>query len=167
MLADLRYAVRGLRKAPVLSAVAIASLALGIGANVTAYSVAREMILDDISAVQPDRLARIEGGVSYARYRDMRSAGVFQDLAFETGFHQAIWQRSGQSAVIWAMDTSPNFFEVLGIHPAAGRLYTQNDEGSAVAVVSHAFWREHLASDPAALGRTLQEYGRLHLEMSK
>src|SRR6185369_3830827 len=110
MLADLRHAVRGLCKVPVLSAVAIASLALGIGANVTAYSVAREMILDDISAVQPDRLARIESGVTYAQYRDLRAAGVFQELAFETGFHQAIWQRSGRSAVIWAIDTSPNFF---------------------------------------------------------
>jgi len=127
MLADLRHAVRGLRKAPVLSAVAIASLALGIGANITAYSVAREMILDDISAVQPSRLVRIETGVPYARYRDLRSGGVFQDLAFDTGFHQAIWQRSGQSAIVWAMDTSPNFFDVLGIHPAAGRLYAQND----------------------------------------
>jgi len=162
MLADLRHAVRGLRKAPVLSAVAIASLALGIGANITAYSVAREMILDDISAVQPSRLVRIETGVPYARYRDLRSGGVFQDLAFDTGFHQAIWQRSGQSAIVWAMDTSPNFFDVLGIHPAAGRLYAQNDEGSPVAVVSHGFWRERLAADPTALGRALQVSGRTY-----
>jgi len=100
MLADLRLAVRGLRKAPVLSVVAIASLAWGMGANVTAYSVAREMILSDISAARPDRLARIESSVAYAQYRDLRSADVFQNLAFETGFHQAIWQRSGQGAII-------------------------------------------------------------------
>jgi putative ABC transport system permease protein len=162
MLADLRHAVRGLRKAPVLSVVAIASLALGIGANVTAYSVAREMLLSDISAARPDRLARIESNVTYAQYRDLRSAGVFQDLAFETGFHQAIWQRSGQGAVIWAMDTSPNFFDVLGIQPAAGRLYTQKDESSLVAVVSHGFWRDRLASDSAALGRPLRVSGRTY-----
>ena len=60
------------------------------------------------------------------------------------------------------MDTSPNFFDVLGIHPAAGRLYTQHDEGSPVAVVSHGFWRKRLASDPAALGRTLQVNGRTY-----
>jgi putative ABC transport system permease protein len=160
MLADLRHAVRGLRKAPALSAVAIASLALGIGANVTAYSVAREMIFDDISAVQPDRLARIDSGVTYAHYRDLRAAGIFQDLAFETGFHDAIWQRTGRNDLIWAMDTSPNFFDLLGIHPAAGRLYTQHDEGSQLAVVSNGFWRKRLASDPAALGRTLQVNGR-------
>src|SRR5260370_3391580 len=84
-LADLRHAVRGLRKVPALSAVAIASLALGIGANVTGYSVAREMIFDDISAIQPDPLARIDAGVTYARYPDLRAAAVFQDPALDTG----------------------------------------------------------------------------------
>src|SRR5258708_12530634 len=82
MLADLRHAVRGLRKAPALSAVAIASLALGIGANVTAYSVAREMIFDDISAIQPDRLARIDAAVTYPPYRHLRPAPAFQHLPF-------------------------------------------------------------------------------------
>ena len=160
MLTDLRHAIRGLSKAPALAAVAIASLALGIGANVTAYSVAREMIFDDISAAQPYRLARIDGGVTYARYRELRAAGVFQDLAFDSGFHDAVWQRTGRNEVSWAMDTSPNFFDVLGIHPAAGRLYTQHDEGTLVAVVSHGFWRKRLASDPTALGRTLLVNGR-------
>uniref|UniRef100_Q01R06 Permease n=1 Tax=Solibacter usitatus (strain Ellin6076) TaxID=234267 RepID=Q01R06_SOLUE len=160
MLTDLRHAVRGLRKAPALSAVAIASLALGIGANVTAFSVAREMIFNDISAVQPGRLARIDTGVTYTRYQELRAAGVFQDLAFDSGFHDAVWQRTGRNEVVWVMDTSPNFFEVLRIHPAAGRLYTQHDEGFPVAVVSHGFWRKRLASDPAALGRTLQVNGR-------
>jgi predicted permease len=162
MLADLRHAIRGLRKAPALSAVAIASLALGTGANVTTYSVAREMIFEDVSAVQPDRLARIDAGVTYAGYRELRAASVFQDLAFDTGFHDAIWQRTGRNEVIWVMDTSPNFFDLLGIHPAAGRLYGQHDEGSPVAVVSHGFWRKRLGSDPQVLGRTLQVNGRLY-----
>ena len=60
------------------------------------------------------------------------------------------------------MDTSPNFFNMPGIHPAAGRLYMQNDEGSPVAVVSHGLWRERLASDSAALGRALQVSGRTY-----
>ncbi len=162
MLSDLRHAVRGLRKAPALSAVAIASLALGIGANVTAYSVAREMIFDDVSAVRPGRLARLDAGLTYARYRELRGTGVFQDLAFNTGLHDAMWQRTGRNEVIWGMDTSPNFFELLGIRPAAGRLYTQSDEALPVVVVSHGFWRRRLASDPAAPGRTLQVNGRLY-----
>src|SRR5436305_315524 len=139
MLADFRHALRGLRKAPALSAIAIASLAFGIAANVTVYSVAREMILDDISAARPDRLARLDATLSYAQYRDLHQARVFQDLAFDTGLHDAIWQRAGRNEMIWGMDTSPNFFDVLGIRPAIGRLYRQADEGRPVAVVSHGF----------------------------
>ncbi len=160
--ADLRLAVRGLRKAPALSAVAIASLALGIGGNVTAYSVAREMIFDDVSAVRPERLARIDSGVTYARYRELRAAGAFQDLACDTGFHDASWQREGRSEVVWVMDTSANFFDLLGIHPAAGRLYSDRDEGSPVAVVSFGFWRRRLGADPAAAGRLIQVNGRAY-----
>lgn len=142
--------------------VAIVSLALGIGANVTAYSVAREMIFDDISAVQADRLARIDTGVSYTRYRELRASGVFQDLAFDTGFHSANWQRSGRNELLWAMDTSANFFDVLGVQPLAGHLYTQRDEGNPVAVVSFGFWRKRLGADPGALGQTLQVSGRAY-----
>jgi putative ABC transport system permease protein len=162
MLTDLRHAIRGLRKAPGLSAIAIASLALGIGANVTVYSVTREMILDDASAARPDRLARVDTGLSYAQYRNLRGAGIFEDVAFETGFHDAIWQRPGRNEMIWGMDTSPNFFELLGIRPAVGRLYQQIDEGRPVAVVSYGFWRKRLDADPAAPGRTLQVNGRLY-----
>src|SRR6266446_6053752 len=61
LLADFSHAVRGLRKSPALAAVAIASLALGIGTNVTVFSVVREMILDDLSARRPERLVRVEG----------------------------------------------------------------------------------------------------------
>src|ERR1039458_9489271 len=82
LLTDLSRALRGLRKSPMLVAVAVSSLALGIGANVTIYSVVREMVLDDLSARQPDRLARVAAEIPYARYRELRQAGVFQDLAF-------------------------------------------------------------------------------------
>src|ERR1700694_5882393 len=91
LLTDFSHAVRSLRKSPALAAVAVASLALGIGANVTIYSVVREMILDDLSARQPDRLARVDGTVTYAQYRELRRADVFQDLAFDTGFGNLNW----------------------------------------------------------------------------
>jgi putative ABC transport system permease protein len=60
-MSDFRSAARGLRKSPALFAIAILSLALGIGANVTVFSVVREMILDDLSARRPEQLARVEG----------------------------------------------------------------------------------------------------------
>ncbi len=157
MLTDLRFAVRGLRKAPALSAVAIASLALGIGANVTVFSVAREMILDDVSAAQPDRLARLDAVVTYAQWHDLRRAAVFQDVAFHAGLHDAIWQNAQLNEMIWGMDTSPNFFDVLGVRAAIGRLYTDRDEFQAVAVVSYGFWSKRLHG-----GGTLLINGRLY-----
>src|SRR5947208_4103330 len=151
-LADLIYAFRRLRKSPTLAAVGVASLALGIGANVTIYSVVRAMILDDLSARQPDRLARVSGEVSYARYRDLKDAQVFQDLAFETGLGTEIWDAGTRSEVVWHMPTSANFFDVLGGGASKGRLYSQSDDGPPVAVVSYGFWRKRLQSDPNAVG---------------
>jgi hypothetical protein len=100
-----------------------ASLASGIGANVTVFSVVREMILDDMSARRPDRLARVEGvDVSYNLYRELRMAGFFEDLTFHRGLGDRIWRAGVGSEVVWKFTTSPNFFDVLGIHASIGRL---------------------------------------------
>jgi hypothetical protein len=122
LLTDLRQAVRGLRRSPTLATVAITSLAFGIGANVTVYSVVREMILDDLSARQPERLARVDADVSYALYRDLQHTKVFQDVAFYHSFRDWNWQTRTRSEVAWTMTTSANFFDVLGIGPSVGRL---------------------------------------------
>jgi predicted permease len=162
VLTDLRHAVRGLRKSPALAAIGIASLALGIGANVTIYSVVREMILDDFSARQPDRLARVGASVTYARYRDLRDTGVFRDLAFETGIGNVDWGAGTHREITWWMNTSANFFDVLGVAASAGRLYSQSDEGLPVAVVSYGFWSRRLHSDPHTVGHPLQFNGKLY-----
>ena len=95
-LTNLNHALRGLRKSPALAAVGVLSLALGLGANVTIYSIVREMILDDISARQPDRLARLAADVPYSRYRELRDAGVFQDLAFNLWLTDVNWVSGGR-----------------------------------------------------------------------
>ena len=159
---DLIHAARGLLQSPALAFTAIASLALGIGANVTIYSVVRELIFDDLSARQPDRLARVDGAVSYAEYRDLRRAGAFEDLAFETGLGDMNWNTGTHSEVAWEMSTSANFFDVLGVGAGLGRLYSQRDEGRPAAVVSYGFWRERLHADPGIIGHPLQFNGRLY-----
>ena len=156
LLTDLMHALRGLRRSPALAAVAVFSLALGVGLNVTIYSIVREMILDDLSARQPHRLARIAADIPYARYRELRQTGVFQDLAFNVGLKDVIWNSGTHGEIVWEMATSANFFDALGVDPSAGRLYTRNDEGSPVAVVSYGFWRRRLGSDAHILGRGLQ-----------
>jgi len=163
LLNDLSRAVRGLRKSPALAAAAIVSLALGIGPNVTVFSVVREMILDDLSAHQLDRLARVEGlEVSYARYRELRVDGPFQDLAFYRGLGDRIWQEGRQAEIVWTVVTSPNFFDVLGVGASAGRLYSRGDEGREIAVVSRGFWRKRLQAKLSALGEPLRLNGRLY-----
>jgi hypothetical protein len=123
-MSDFSHAVRGLRKSPALVTVAILSLALGIGANVTVFSVVREMILDDMSARRPERLARVEGvDVSYGLYRDLRAAGSFQDLAYHRGLGDRIWNAGGRNEIVWTFPTSVNFFDVLGVGASRGRLY--------------------------------------------
>ena len=108
---DFRHAVRNLRNTPALAIVAIASIALGIGANVTVFSVVREMILDDLSARSPDRLARVEGlDASYTVYRQLRAAGAFEDLAFYRGFGDRIWRTGNRSDMIWQTDDQRQFF---------------------------------------------------------
>jgi hypothetical protein len=91
VLRDLRHALRGLRRWPTFALIAVSSLALGIGVNVTVYSIAREMILDDLSASQPDRLVRLGGVISSARYRTLNQIGIFRGLAFDTGLGNSDW----------------------------------------------------------------------------
>src|SRR5262249_49471815 len=108
------------------------------------------------------QLARIRATVSDAQYRGLRSAGVFQDLAWESGLGNSIWTTGTGSEVIWQMITSPNFFDLLGVGASAGRLYVQSDDGRAVAVVSHGFWRKRLRADRSAVGQALQLDGKLY-----
>lgn len=155
--------MRGLRKSPALAAVAIGSLALGIGANVTVFGVVREMILDDLSARRPDRLARVEGvDVSYTLYRELRTAGAFEDLAFHRGLGDRVWRVGVRSEIVWTFITSANFFDVLGIRASAGRLYSQADQGREFAVASYGFWRKRLRGDANTLGQPIQLNGRLY-----
>ncbi len=162
LLSDFKHALRGLRRSPAFAAVAVCSLALGLGANVTIYSVVREMILDDLSASQPDRLARVADGVPYAQYREIRQAGVFQDLAFNLGLGDITWNSGTHGEIAWRMTTSANFFDVLGVGASAGHLYSQADEGRPVAVVSNGFWRRRLGGDVHVVGRALKLNGRLY-----
>jgi putative ABC transport system permease protein len=153
---------RFLRRSPALAAAAIASLALGIAANVTIYSVVREMVLDDLSASRPDRLVRVDAPVSYDQYRQLRTAGVFQDLAFQLGFGDIDWRTPSGGERVWRLSAGFNFFDVLGVRASRGRLFTQPDEGRDVAVVSYGFWQRRLHADPHAVGRSLELNGRLY-----
>jgi len=162
LIADLRYAVRGIRRNPGFAVTAITCLALGIGANTTIFSVASAALFSRPSVRDPQSLRAIRiGGMSHApmeHYRFLRDAGVFNGLAGENEEMQANW-RSGDTTVrLYTVQVTGNFFEVTGTPLAMGRGIQPDDRDTAV--VSWRFWRQRLAADPDVLGRKLVLDGR-------
>jgi len=158
----MRQAIRSLRRSPGLVGIAIASLALGIGANLTVYGLVRDLVLEDVSARGLDQLVRLSPSINHLQYQELHQDSIFEAFAFNTGIHDTNWQNGDHAEVAWGMDTSANFFDVLGIRPVIGRFYSQADEGRLVAVVSYGCWTRRLHSDPNVVGRGLELNGRVY-----
>ncbi|HLK23000.1 MAG TPA: ABC transporter permease [Bryobacteraceae bacterium] len=164
LLSDLRYAFRALRKSPGFALAAILSLALGIGANTTIFSLTMEFLFSVPSAGQPERLISIRlAGNSHSQmkiYRFVRDAHIFAGLAGSFEEHSVNWRNGEETAqlpVYWVTD---NYFEVLGIPVAIGRPIQAGERN--VAVVSFNFWQTRLSADPGAIGRTMILDGEPH-----
>jgi predicted permease len=174
---DVRYGLRMLWKNPGATAVVVLSLALGIGANTTIFSVVNSLLFRPPAVEQPSRLVDVwmhnvkRSGFDgyyplnfpdFAYYRDHNS--VFSGLAAYAGDGlTVVWSRDGQGEALQGTLVSANYFSVLGVRPELGRTFLPEEDRSGaepVVVVSHAFWRRHLGSDPAALGRTIVLNGR-------
>ncbi len=182
MFEDLKFAVRQLRKSPGFALAAILTLALGIGANTAIFSLLDQALLRALPVRDPQQLVLLEatpsdiwnghtsvnGGptkayFSYPMYKDLRDRNTaFSGLIamFQT---QAGVMWHGQSSLVNAELVSGNYFDVLGVKPAAGRLLVQSDDivknGSAVAVVNFNYWKNHLGADPRVIGQTLAVNG--------
>ncbi|MPY88390.1 MAG: FtsX-like permease family protein [Luteitalea sp.] len=162
---DIRIAVRGLSKNPVFTLVAIATLALGIGANTALFSIFNGLILRPLPVRDPSRLALLtDGGWSYPVWAEIRAReNDLFDGAFAWSGERFDLSRGGQSAFVDGAYVSGRFFEVLGVSAVRGRMLTPADDGvgamdGSVAVISHRFWREHFAGADDVVGRrvTLQ-----------
>ncbi len=186
MLADLRDAVRQLRKAPGLTATAVITLALGIGATTAIFTLVHQVMLKSLPVTKPEELWRIGdkirccnwGGYvqgedgdfslfSWEAYKNFRSqTPEFIDLAALQAGNAPLGVR--RAGVATQPDTrngqfvSGNFFRTLGIQPWAGRLMTDTDdqEGAPlVAVMSYRVWQEKYGSDPSVVGASYQING--------
>jgi predicted permease len=164
-VSDLRYAVRSLLKSPGLSLAAILSLALGIGANTTIFTWVQAVLFRPIpGAAEPDRLlipamTSREGrprSWSYPNYRDFRDRSTLVDYIAQDDMTMSV-AVDGQAERAWGGLVSGNYFDVLGITPALGRLFTAEDDkspgGHPVVVLSHAYWQRRFAGDPSIVGR--------------
>ncbi len=166
-LADLRYAVRVLKKTPVFTAAALGTLALGIGANTTIFSLAQTMLLRPLPYQNPDDIvmvweARTAAGFARntpapANYHDWRARNrSFTDMA-ATGFAFANLTGDGAPEVVLGRRVTANFFDVLGVRPVLGRTFTPSDDssGARIVVISHALWQRRYGGDPGIVGRTI------------
>jgi putative ABC transport system permease protein len=175
-LNDVRFATRLLRKSPLFTLTAALSLAVGIGANATIFSVASAILLRPLPGLaEPGRLVDVgrssgDGSasfdtVSYPNYADIRDrvtslTGVFAHQLEPTPMSLG---GRGEAERIYGTLVSGNYFETLGARPALGRLLRPDDDvrggEAAVTVISHDLWTRRFARDPAIVGTTVQISG--------
>jgi predicted permease len=162
---DFRYAQRGLRRSSIFTVTAVLTLALGVGANVVVFSVLNGLILKPLDVPQPSGLYNVVhqthgyDNQSYPDFLDFQSKNTtFSDLAVYR--IQSAGLSTGDSAYkCWYYKISGNYFDMLGVRPALGRLFRPSDEhgpnSAPYIVLSDAFWRSHLHSDPRIVGTTV------------
>ena len=170
---DLRFAMRMLRKSPGFTAVAVLTLALGIGANTAIFSVVYGILLQPLPYKNPSRLIVLNEttpmvgmvSVSYPNFLDWRAQSrEFSQFAaiYSVGFNFAGVGIS-QPENIGGEAVSPNFLSMLGVHPFLGRDFEASEEKSGTAPVvllSYELWQSHLGADRNAVGRTILLDGR-------
>ena len=163
MLHDVRHAVRGLLKAPGFAAVLIPTLALGIGANTAVLTLAQAVFFNPLPFKDPDRLVAISerrsssrdanipiSGHEFAAWRDQNH--VFEEMALyrPTALHLT---GGGEPQAVGAIEASANYLSMLGLSPAVGRWFVDDERG--VAIVSDPLWRRRFGGDPGVVGRTI------------
>ena len=170
---DLRYALRQLRKSPGFTAVAVITLALGVGANAAVFSVIDAVMLRPLPYYQPERLASSEsvnsrapgfGALSYPDFFDWRSRN--HTLSHLVSYHDHTLTLNGVDRPV-QLDgyvVSWDFLPALGIDPLLGRGFTSDEEkvGTRVVLISHSLWASRFASDKSILDRQIKLNGNLY-----
>jgi predicted permease len=175
LLQDLRYSLRTLAKSPGFTAVAILTLALGIGANTAIFSMVDWLILRPLPVRDPGQLTRLvaersaggfTNGFSYPTIQDIRdqTPSIFSSVAGVQPFHTDGISVDGNTSRIFTNYVTGNFFETLGIQPALGR-FIRPSEGKVagadpVLVISYSYWQTRFGADPAVAGRKVSINGR-------
>ena len=167
LLADLRYALRLLRKTPVFTIAAIGTLALGIGANTTIFSLVQTVLLRPLPYQNPDQVVMVWEDASFAgfsrntpapgNFKDWRASNQsFTDMAATRGVIATLTM-DGPPEQVMGRGVTPNFFDVLGVRPVMGRSFAPEDDriGVNVVVISQALWQRRYGGSPDIVGRTI------------
>lgn len=169
-VADTRYAFRTLRHNPALTAAAVLTIALGVGANTAIFSALHAVVLRPLPFREPDRLVMVweenrergwyQAEAAPANVLDWREqVAAFADVAMYPSFGATtVLSHDGEARLLTSMNVSGNFFDVLGVPAALGRTFTTEetfDTGERVAMISHRLWRTRFGADPAIVNRTI------------
>lgn len=172
---DVRFGLRMLAKSPGFTAIAVITLALGIGANTAIFSLMNQVLLRELPIQNPQDLVilRAPGPVtghvssdgdstesfSYPMYKGLRDRNsVFSGILARYGFSASVASH-GQTDRASGEVVSGNYFDVLGVRPAIGRVFTQDDDrvpgAQPVVVLSHSYWTRHFGGDSSVLNKVL------------
>ncbi len=163
---DLRYALRQLRKSPGFTAVAVVTLALGIGANAVVFSLVDALVFKPMNVPGGQNVYTIENatggfpGQSYPDYVDLRDRNRSFDGMLVCEISTAGLDSDGNPAPIWLYTASGNYFDVLRVQPYLGRFFHATDEhgpnSAPYIVLSYAYWSSHFQSDRGVVGRVVR-----------
>ncbi|HEX6943413.1 MAG TPA: ABC transporter permease, partial [Gemmatimonadaceae bacterium] len=170
---DIRYALRGLQRAPGFTTVAMLTLALGIGVNSAIFSIVNAVLFQPLPVERPEQLVNIYGHTatssthdthSYPNYVDYRqqTTTLSSLTAYSNFFAHASFE--GSSDLVVGEMVSDNYFETLGIRPAIGRAFSDDEfagaGAGAVAILSHGMWQTRFGGDRNVAGRRFRMNGR-------
>jgi predicted permease len=176
VIRDLRYGIRMSFRNPGLATVALLSLGLGIGANTTLFSVLNTILLRPFPVKEPHRLAmlyetNLQGrgrrSLTFAAIQELKKQSrVFEDIALTSlggGEKSATFSSAEGAAKTSDIAVSVNFFSVVGVAPALGRSFVQEDsvaESGSAIILSHEFWQRHFGGDGNIIGQVVSVEGR-------
>src|SRR5262245_12194730 len=170
MMRDARYAIRLIRKNPVLAVAVVLVLAVGIGGSIAIFSIVNAVLLKPLPYADSGRLMLLWGNVQRAAL-ERRGASMpdyfdWSDATKSFDGLAAYWGGSFTTTgiedrqVVNAEIVGAKYFDILGIKPTIGREFTPDEERSAggnpVVILGHAFWRDHFGGDPGVLGKQLE-----------
>src|SRR5690242_20167221 len=167
LLTDLRHSLRQIAKNPGFFAVAVTALALGIGANTAIFSAVEAVLLRPLPYFQPDRLMMVWEDSSFigfpdntpapANYVDWKAQNtVFTDMAARQGSTMSL-TGDGAPEQLYGQRVTPNFFDVLGVQPMIGRVFTAEEDKAKeqVVLLSYSLWQRRFGGDRSVVGRAI------------
>src|ERR1051325_2305601 len=167
IIKDVRFAIRGLLKHPGFTAIAVVTLALGIGGSTSICTVVNAALLRGLPYKSPDRLYHLweqtpkqefpKREFSYPDYQDYQQNNVFEGLAAYTG-GRVLLSGVGDPEFVGGPRVSANFFSVLGVDPIIGRTFQTGEDqpgGPQVAVLNYGLGQRRFGGDPNVIGRAL------------